>query len=111
MFMQVVKYACCQILLVIIFIIIGNGIVSMDIVFSGCEGEDCQFLLCICRSTSEKIAETCCTEYNRMKSCCFLKFCCSEHMACVVHVFVLVMLCQLHILRVISQVAGESGLA
>jgi len=39
MSVHVVKYACCQIRQVIVFVIIGNGIVSMDVVFSGCEAE------------------------------------------------------------------------
>ena len=49
---------------------------------------------------ARKYAGTC-IEYSRTKNYCFLKFCCSEHMARVVHVFVLMMLYKLHILRVI----------
>ena len=49
---------------------------------------------------ARKYSETCRTEYNRMKSCCFFfKFFCSEHMARLVHVFVLMMRYQLHILH------------
>jgi hypothetical protein len=50
---------------------------------------------------ARKYAETCRIEYSMTKSCCFLKLCCPEHMARVVHVFVLMMLYKLHILRVI----------
>ena len=80
MFMQVVKYACCQILLVIVFTSIGHGIFYQCIFYSVDVKERTVgsvpfiHLSVTYQMMARKYAKTRRTEYNRTKSCCFLKF-------------------------------------